>query len=70
MHRLRPLPGTSYGMASMPISLEELMLAWNCVRCRPPLEDEEVIRTVRSIECTHARGNEGSPPHVQSNDPS
>ena len=32
------------------------------MRCRPPLEDEEVIRTVRSIERTHARGNEGSPP--------
>ena len=48
---------------------QELMLAWNRVRCRPPLEDEEVIRTVRSIERTHARGNKGSPPHVQSNDP-
>lgn len=31
----------------------ELMLAWNRTRCRPPLEDEEVIRTVRSIEKTH-----------------
>ena len=31
----------------------ELMLAWNRVRCIPPLEDEEVIRTVRSIERTH-----------------
>ena len=49
---------------------QELMLAWNRVRCRPPLEDEEVIRTVRSIERTHARGNEGTPPHVHSNDPS
>lgn len=38
----------------------ELMLAWNRVRCRPPLEDEEVIRTVRSIERTHVRENEGS----------
>lgn len=34
----------------------ELMLAWNRTRCRPPLDDEEVIRTVRSIERTHARG--------------
>ena len=49
---------------------QELMLAWNRVRCRPPLEDEEVIHTVRSIERTHARGNEGAPPHVHSNDPS
>ena len=31
----------------------ELMLAWNQTRCRPPLDDEEVIRTVRSIERTH-----------------
>ncbi|MEZ5910399.1 MAG: bifunctional DNA primase/polymerase [Hyphomicrobiaceae bacterium] len=33
----------------------ELMLAWNAVRCRPPLGDEEVIRTVESIERTHAQ---------------
>jgi len=37
----------------------ELMLAWNRVYCRPPLEDEEVIRTVRSIERTHTKGNDG-----------
>lgn len=36
----------------------ELMLAWNRVYCRPPLEDEEVIRTVRSIERTHTKGND------------
>jgi hypothetical protein len=35
----------------------ELMQAWNRVRCRPPLDDEEVIRTVRSIERTHGRGD-------------
>lgn len=33
----------------------ELMLAWNRVRCRPPLDDDEVIRTVQSIERTHGR---------------
>ena len=33
----------------------ELMLAWNRVRCRPALADEEVIRTVRSIERAHGR---------------
>ena len=37
-----------------------LMLAWKRVRCRPPLEDEEVIRTVRSIERTQTKGNDGS----------
>ncbi len=36
----------------------ELMLAWNRVRCQPPLDDAEVIRTVRSIERTHAHGAE------------
>lgn len=36
----------------------ELMLAWNRVRCRPPLADEEVIATVRSIERTH-KGRQG-----------
>lgn len=31
----------------------ELLLSWNRVRCRPPMEDDEVIRTVRSIERAH-----------------
>ena len=38
-----------------PEGVLELMLAWNAVRCRPPLDDEEVIRTVESIERTHAQ---------------
>ena len=33
----------------------ELLLCWNRVRCQPPLSDEEVVRTVRSIAGTHAR---------------
>lgn len=33
----------------------ELMLAWNRVRCDPPLDDEEVIETVMSIERTHSQ---------------
>ena len=33
----------------------ELLLSWNRARCKPPLDDEEVIRTVQSIEKTHAR---------------
>lgn len=36
----------------------ELMLAWNRTRCRPPLDDDEVIRTVRSIERTHTHRDE------------
>lgn len=44
----------------------ELMLAWNRVRCRPPLEDEEVIRTVRSIERTHAKENKSPSAHSDS----
>jgi len=31
----------------------ELLLAWNRVRCRPPLPDEEVARTVASIARLH-----------------
>jgi hypothetical protein len=33
----------------------ELLLAWNRARCRPPLSDEEVVRTVESIARTHRR---------------
>ncbi len=36
-----------------PDVLMELMLAWNRVRCSPPLDDQEVIRTVQSIERSH-----------------
>ncbi len=39
----------------------ELMLAWNRVRCSPPLEDEEVINTVQSIERTHKQPREEPP---------
>ena len=31
----------------------ELLLCWNRVRCRPPLDDAEVARTVASIARTH-----------------
>ena len=31
----------------------ELMLAWNRLRCRPPLDDEEVARVVASISHLH-----------------
>ena len=31
----------------------ELMLAWNRLRCRPPLDDEEVARVVASITHLH-----------------
>ncbi len=33
----------------------DLLLCWNRERCRPPLSDEEVVRTVESIERTHLR---------------
>jgi hypothetical protein len=33
----------------------ELMLAWNRMRCRPPLPDEEVARVVQSIVRLHER---------------
>lgn len=31
----------------------ELLLAWNCLRCRPPLDDTEVARVVASITKLH-----------------
>ncbi|HTN42540.1 MAG TPA: bifunctional DNA primase/polymerase [Nitrospiria bacterium] len=33
----------------------ELLLCWNRERCRPPLPDEEVVRTVESIARLHRR---------------
>lgn len=36
----------------------ELLLAWNRVRCRPPLDDEEVVAIVDSIVRTHVRHRE------------
>lgn len=38
-----------------PEVVTELLLAWNRWRCRPPLSDEEVVRTVTSIEQTQRR---------------
>ncbi len=38
-----------------PDVVSELLLCWNRVRCRPPLDDEEVARTVESITRTHLR---------------
>ncbi len=37
----------------------ELLLAWNRVRCRPPLPDAEVARTVASIARLHEGREEG-----------
>jgi len=37
----------------------ELLLAWNRVRCTPPLADAEVARVVQSISSLHAREHEG-----------
>ncbi len=36
-----------------PVVACELLLCWNRVRCRPPLDDAEVARTVASIARTH-----------------
>jgi len=38
--------------------LSELLLCWNRVRCRPPLDDAEVLRTIDSIIRTHERGEQ------------
>lgn len=39
----------------------ELLLAWNALRCRPPLDDAEVVRVVDSIVRLHQR-DEGTDP--------
>lgn len=44
-----------------PEVVTELLLCWNRVRCRPPLSDDEVVRTVQSITRLHERGDEPDP---------
>ena len=39
----------------------ELLLTWNVARCRPPLDEAEVLRTVESIVRTHQHGQESDP---------
>jgi hypothetical protein len=41
----------------------ELLLCWNRARCRPPLDDAEVVRTVESIARRHEQG--GDSPHAR-----
>jgi hypothetical protein len=53
-----------------PVVVRELMLAWNRLRCDPPLRDDEVARTVESIVRLHERDSfgpePGGPPAVDS----
>ncbi len=44
------------------VVVTELLLCWNRQRCDPPLGDDEVIRTVESIERTHLRHQRGMTP--------
>ncbi len=44
-----------------PEVVAELLLCWNRIRCRPPLPDDEVARTVESIRRTHFRERGGTP---------
>ena len=39
--------------------VQDLLLSWNRVRCKPPLDDEEVIRTVHSIKRLHEQKDVG-----------
>jgi Bifunctional DNA primase/polymerase, N-terminal/Primase C terminal 1 (PriCT-1) len=43
-----------------PEVVAELLLGWNQARCRPPLDDAEVLRTVDSIERLHRQGRDGA----------
>ena len=38
----------------------DMLFAWNAVRCRPPLPDDEVARTVGSVARAEARRREGA----------
>ncbi|NVM21328.1 MAG: bifunctional DNA primase/polymerase [Desulfobacterales bacterium] len=46
----------------------ELLLCWNLVRCRPPLPDDEVVRTVKSITRLHMHHGEHVDPSVLQED--
>jgi hypothetical protein len=48
------LAGRLLGHGVDPDVALELLLWWNRVRCRPPLPDDEVARTVTSVARTHA----------------
>jgi hypothetical protein len=47
----------------------DLLLCWNARRCRPPLSEDEVARTVESIMRLHESGD-ASPPHARPKTPS
>jgi len=52
-----------------PAVARELLLAWNRTHCRPPLSDDEVVRTVASITRTHRRHHgESEAGHEESED--
>lgn len=38
-----------------PLVILDLLLCWNAARCRPPLPEDEVVRTVESITRLHLR---------------
>ncbi len=42
-----------------PGMVAELLLCWNAERCLPPLEPEEVLRTIESITRLHERHGDG-----------
>ncbi len=50
-----------------PDVVAEMLVCWNQMRCRPPLSQEEVLRTVGSIAKLHQRrsGAIGLPPETQ-----
>jgi hypothetical protein len=52
---LASLSGHLLGRDVDPEVVLELLLAWNRVRCRPPLDDAEVARVVSSIVRLHQR---------------
>jgi len=37
----------------------EILRAWNLRACRPPMDEEELLRTIRSISRYHGGGEAG-----------
>jgi hypothetical protein len=56
------LSGHLLGRDVDPEVTRELLLAWNRVRCRPPLDDAEVVAVVNSIARLHQRDHDTEQP--------
>ena len=54
------LAGLLFRRGVDPLAALDLVLCWNATRCKPPLSEDEVKRTVDSIAARENRRREGS----------